>query len=293
MSFYQLMAVKYANRRTFAPETEGAAGTGGEADTKTNSDAGDDADAGSGKTAEKADVKTEAKVETKTEAKVEVKTDDEKAALLREVMDKKTKLKDVEEKLKSYEGIDPDRYKALIAKEVERERAEAEQKGDFERVKQMMAEAHKADKADLERTIEDLKSQLNGQGEVIDRLTVGNTFGSSKFIRDNMVLSPTKTRVLYGAHFESENGEVVAYDKPRGAANRTKLVNASGDPLSFDQALAKIVDADPDKKDVLRSTVKPGAASTTTKTDGKTEQKTEQPAVYGRDRIRLSLEKEG
>lgn len=292
MSFYQLMSAQYGNRRTFAPESEGTPGgvsdaNAGEGDAaaaavaaaanpdpKAGDEAGQGGDDGKAKQAQ---------------VKAEAKTDDEKASLLREVMDKKSKLKDAEDRLKSFDGIDPAKYRELVAKEAEAERADAEKKGDFDRVKAMMADAHATEKKTLEDQITELKGQLTAAGGVIEELTVGNTFGNSAFINKNLILSPAKTRILYGSHFESEDGAVVGYDKPRGAADRTKLVNASGSALPFDEALAKIVDADPDKKSVMRQITKPGAGSGTVQLPAKEEAKTD--GVYGVGRIRASLDK--
>jgi hypothetical protein len=290
--FYQLMAAKYANRRTFSPETEGGAGAGtetagseagaadgGAGDANANADGANDADAGQG---------GKSVADAAAAALNGKKPDDEKAQLLREVMDKKGKLKEAEDKLKAFEGIDPEKYRALLAKQTEDERKAAEEKGDFERVKQMMAEAHATETQQLKDQIAALNGQLNAKDGLVGELTVGSSFSSSAFIRDNMVLSPAKTRVLYGDHFDTVDGKVVAYDKPRGAPDRTPLVDASGAALSFDAALEAIVSKDPDKKSVLRSNAKPGAGSTTTPADTKTV-KPAQDGLFGRARILASL----
>jgi hypothetical protein len=281
--FYKLMSAKYANRRTFSPETgagagdAGDAGDAGKADTKADPEPKPADDAGQGGNEEAVKVSQPPR------------TDAEKAALLREVMEKKNKLRDAEDRLKTFEGVDPVKYRELVAQAAEKERLDAEAKGDFERVKTMMAEAHSTEKQALEAELKELRAQLSKKDGTIDDLTVGNAFGSSSFISEAMVLSPTKSRVLYGSHFEIEEGRVVAYDKPRGSADRTKLVNASGDALGFDAALEKIVHADPDKKSVLRSVAKPGAGSGTT--PGASKEKSAASNVYGVDRIRAALTK--
>jgi hypothetical protein len=92
--------------------------------------------------------------------------------------------------------------------------------------------------------------------------------------------------VVYGDHFESENGTVVAYDKPKGAEGRTKLIDGSGNPLGFEAAIKKLVDSDPERDNLVKSKVAPGAGSKTT--DGKpTTQKTE---LKGLARIQAALE---
>jgi hypothetical protein len=56
----------------------------------------------------------------------------------------------------------------------------------------------------------------------------------------------------------------VVYDKPAGAKDRAPLVDAKGDPLPFDAAIAKLVDADEDRDSMKKSKMKPGSGSTTT-----------------------------
>lgn len=221
----------------------------------------------------------------------------EKQKLLREVMDKKAKLKDaetrtkdLEDQLKRFDGIDLDKVKTLLEAETNRERDEAEKKGEFDRVKKMMVEAHEADKKKLSEESDTLKTKLAAQTEMIDQLTIGADFAGSKFISEDLVLTPTKARALYGSHFEVKDGRTIAYDKPKGAAGRTEIVDGTGQPMSFDDAFRKIIDLDPDKETLLKSKMKPGATS---KSDQiRTPQQSQQPKqkeLYGAARIRASF----
>ena len=258
---YLSLVAKYANLRTFeAPDANSNAG-------------GDNSDADAAKAV--ADAKAAADAAAKAAAKSDdpalTKLADEKAELLREVMEKKEKLAEAkaaaeaaQEALKAYGGIDPEKVKALLKKEAEAEAAAAEARGDFERLKQMMAQEHEKAMKALRDELDAERSSRDKDVALIDELTVGNAFGNSEFIRDGMTISPAKARRLYGEHFERKGADVVAYDKPAGAANRTMLVDASGNPLSFEEALKRIVDADPDKKGVLRSRAKAGAGSNST-----------------------------
>lgn len=301
MTFYLNVAQKYANIRTFSPE----GGTGAGAD-------GSVADAAAAAAAALAAAATEGKPDDAAEAakaadaaakatddaakaaaaasKDDTKTDAEKAALVREVMERKAKQREAEDKLKQFEGVDVARYRELIAKETQAEQAAAEAKGDFDRVKQMMAEAHKTELNAVKEELEALRATVSGKDKVIDELSIGNAFGTSTYIADALILSPTKTRTLYGTHFEVEDGRVVAYDKPRGSADRTMMVDASGSPLSFNDALVKIIEADPDKNSVLRSKARSGAGSST---EGAKVDKPQKPENQPRGvaAISLNLEK--
>lgn len=282
MNIYLSIMAKYANMRAYEKPNEGAPGAG-EGDEAAASKAVEDA--------QKAADDAAAAAAKSDDPKLQVAAA-EKAELLREVMDKKEKLKaatkeasDAKKALEAYEGIDPAKVKELVRKEAEAERVAAEAKGDFERVKAMMvAEHEKAMKA----INDELAAEREGRAadrSLIDELTIGNAFGNSEFIRDSMLISVAKTRKLYGDHFERQDGKIVAYDKPAGDKNRTLLVDAKGDPLPFEAALARIVDADPEKKGMLRSRAKPGAASAT----DIDKPKKDQPKVSGKQRISANL----
>lgn len=221
------------------------------------------------------------------------KTTDAEAKLLKEVMEKKAEAKKLKEQLAAFGEIDPAKVKELLEGEVKREQARKkaeltalEQKGEFDRVKAMMAEEHKRQlEAHINRSKE-LEDALNAARGKIDDLTVGTSFGNSKFVKEELVLTANKARALYGSHFAIEDGVQVAYDKPVGAKERTKLVDASGEPLGFDAALAKIVESDPDRDTLKKSKLAAGAGSGTTSVK-KAEAK---PAAgTGLDRIKAAL----
>jgi hypothetical protein len=198
------------------------------------------------------------------------KPTDAEATLLREVMDKKEKLKtkDAElatatARLKEFEGLDPKELRALVAAKKTAETEALEAKGAWDSLKSQMVAAHTAElqveregKSAAETRAIELASQ-------IAELTVGVAFGSSKFITDELTLSVAKARRVYGSHFEFKDGAVVAFDKPAGSKDRNVLVDAKGDPLAFDVALTKLVDMDPDKDTLLKSKLRNGAGSST------------------------------
>lgn len=222
----------------------------------------------------------------------------EKAALLREVMDKKNKLKEAErkaaeaaEKLAAYEGVDPEKVKELLRKEAEAERQAAEARGDFERVKSMMAEEHERETKSLKDRIAELEERNTQAKKVIDDLTIGHSFANSSYIRNSLTLTPAKARQLYNGHFELRDGVIVGYDKPAGTPGRAELVDASGNPLSFDEAFKRIIEKDPDRDSLLKANVAPGSGSSSTKQEPTAPAKQETAAKFGIDRIRASFEK--
>ena len=202
----------------------------------------------------------------------EPKVSDREAELLKEVMKRKGheqtlkgEVGKLQEQLKRFEGIDPEQVRSLLNEKVEHERAELEKRGEFDRVKQQIVDQHKGEldtvRSTYDTQVNELSQKLQGAESLITDLTIGRSFGDSPFVRETLTLTPSKARVVYGQHFEVQDGNVVAYDKPAGAADRTMLVNGEGNPLPFDKAIAKIVQADPDYEHLTRSKVKSGAGS--------------------------------
>lgn len=220
---------------------------------------------------------------------------DKEAALLKDVMKKKealdvaTKAKEaLEAKLKDFEGLDPIAIKKLMAEHKAKEEEELVRKGEWEKIKQQMnQETEKALKA-KDDVIAEKEGVIKSKDEVIANLTVGSSFTGSKFISEELALTPTKARVIYGSHFEFKDGAIVAYDKPAGAKDRAPLVDGKGNPLSFDEALKKIVDADSEKDSIYKSKVAPGSNSNTQSKGGPVK-KGDQAGLTGRAKIEAAL----
>jgi hypothetical protein len=193
---------------------------------------------------------------------------DAEAKLLREVMAYKQKIADAQETLKKFEGIDPEQVKALIAEkaaaEAEKRKAEEEKlkaAGDFDALKRRMAEEHQKELDKLKVDMAAEQKKLSGMIGQMHDLTVGSSFASSKFIIDETILTPSKARAIYGDHFEVTDGRVMAYDRPRSVDGRQPMVDARGEPLPFDEAMKRIVEADADRDQLLRSKIRAGAGS--------------------------------
>lgn len=198
------------------------------------------------------------------------KLTDKEAELLKEVMARKQAQKEAEEKLKAYEGIDPDEYRRLkkAADDAEKarikaEREAAEKAGDVDRVKKAMADEHKREKDQLEAQMQELRDALDQANRVISDLTVGAAFANSTYIVEQTVLTPDLARTAFGDFFDTVDGKIVAYDKPKGAKERTPLVKANGENYSFEEAIQRLVEARPDKDKLLRSNLATGAQSRT------------------------------
>ena len=295
MLMNKFQARKYRNEA----DDEGASGGGSEDDAAREAAAQKEAD-------EAAAAEAKAKEEEAAKAKADDTSDDSgkpserEAELLKETMQRKKQLKEKDEalselqkQLKAWEGLNPEEVRNLVQAQKEAERQKLEEKGQFEKVKEQMNEAHQAELQKLQEQIAELEKTVAGRDGMIEDLSIGNTFSASKFIADELTLPVSKARTLYGSHFErGENGKIVGYDKPKGSEGRAPYVDASGEPLAFDAALKKIVDSDPDKDSLYRSKAKPGAGSSTDQKAGEGSDKGSSLAP-GRDRIKAAIDSGG
>ena len=193
------------------------------------------------------------------------KISDNEAKLLKEVMKHKEAAKkaaaDLAALKTTVDGLDIEAVRQMLADKETAENAALEKKGEYERLltkqreaadAKVNAEKERADNAEAE------KAKLLKQ---IEDLTVGNSFANSKFVTDKLTLTPNKAKALYQSHFEFVDGKQVAYDKPKGEADRTMIVDATGEAVSFEAAIEAIINADPDKDYLLKAPAKSGAGS--------------------------------
>ncbi len=194
-----------------------------------------------------------------------------------EVAELKAKLAELQGIADRYSGIDPEKAKADAAKveaaekaALEAEKAKAKAEGDFEKLREIQNQesaaivaAEKEARAAAEKERDEARAELS-------RARIETAFANSKFLQDDTILSGPKAQRLFADYVEDEGGKVVVYDKPRGEAKRAKVMDAKGNPLPFNDAIAKVINADPDKDALLKTKLKPGGSSTTT--DGKSKQ---------------------
>lgn len=193
------------------------------------------------------------------------KVDDEKAKLIKDTMKWKDTARTFEQKLKDYTDalgdVDPAAARELVNKAKEQERTELEKKGEYTRIVQQMKEENQRLLEGKDTELGSVKKQLDEAMSQIENLTVGAKFRDSEYIQKSSGLTPSIAQKEFGEYFEFEDGQMVPYDKPRGAKDRTQLVDAEGKPKSFEKAIAELHEKHPEAKDIIRSTLKPGAGS--------------------------------
>lgn len=208
------------------------------------------------------------------------KLSDEEARLLKEVMKKKEtldktqqELAQAKEQLKKFEGIDADSVRALLKEREDADKKQLEAKGDWERLKQKMADEHAKEIESLKSSVTETQTSLQKALSTINDLSIGTQFSQSKLIGDELTLTPSKARVIYGDYFDVVDGKVIGFDKPKGVENRTAIVDQYGNNVGFDEALRKVIETDPEKDFLFKSKAKPGAGSDSNKPTGKTDGK--------------------
>ena len=178
------------------------------------------------------------------------------------IKDQEATIADLKASAAQWDGLDVDQVKGLVEASKAAATKELEDKGEFEAIRKQMVEEHSKDMRSAGEKLtasEGVISKLNAH---IDELTIGSAFSGSNFISEELTLPKSKARTVYGPHFEVDSkGVLTGYDKPAGAEGRAPIVDASGEPKSFEQAIADIVNADPDKESLIKSKLKPGAGS--------------------------------
>lgn len=201
------------------------------------------------------------------------KPSDAEAKLLKELMALKTKAKAADDELKAYKDAagesKPDELKALIDAKKEADKLALEKRGEYDRILEQVKGEHTKEVTTLTDRIAALELQLSERDSSLVELTVGRAFSDSPFIRDKSLIPASLARKEFGSHVDIVDGAAVVYDKPRGASDRTPLVDGAGKPKSFEEGIQALYSAHPEAAALIRAAGKPGAGSNTTDLSGK------------------------
>jgi hypothetical protein len=240
---------------------------------RVQKEAGEDGEAGGGGGIEPAVAEKPAEPQKPAAGSV----DNEKADLIKDLMKWKSKAKDLESQFTSVSDkakqadaykdalgdMSLDDLKGLIAQRKDTERVALEKKGEYDRILQQVREENAKIAAQLQTQLEEVTTKLSEKDKQIVELTIGRAFRDSEFVRESSALPASIAQREFGDHFEFIDGRLVGYDKPRGASDRTPLVDDNGDYRSFDAAISALYLKHPDSKNIIRSKQKGGTGSTT------------------------------
>lgn len=216
---------------------------------------------------------------------------DEMAATIKDLMKWKDRARALEQELNPLKSVlgemKPDDVKTLLDAEKQRKLAELESRQEYDRALEQIKAENQTLVQQKQTEVEALQQEVETLRQSIDELTIGKNFRDSEFVKSNL-LTPAIAQREFGSFFEFKDGELIAYDKPRGAKERTPLLDAEGKPKPFEKVIEELYHKHPDAKHIIKSTMKAGAAS-------RSEPKppAENPAqsnARGLDRIRAGLD---
>lgn len=95
------------------------------------------------------------------------------------------------------------------------------------------------------------------QGQLYKEM-VGGAFARSKFVQEKVAVPPTMLEKTFGAHFKIEDGKIVPYDL---AGNKIGSSKTFGEDADFDEAIEKLIAADPYKDRILKGTMGAGGGA--------------------------------
>jgi hypothetical protein len=224
------------------------------------------------------------------------KPSDAEAKLLKELMALKAKQKAADDELKAYKDAagesKPEELKALIEAKKAAELTALEKRGEYDRILEQVKTEHAKAIETLTAQLAEKELLLGQKDETLVNLTVGRSFSESAFIREQSLLPASIARKEFGNFVDIVDGSAVVYDKPRGATERTPLVNADGKPKSFEDGIAALYAAHPDAAAMIRAKGKPGANSQNVDLGGKKpDQQNNDAQLTGVERIALGLSK--
>lgn len=226
---------------------------------------------------------------------------DNEAKLLKDVMKHKARSKELQDRFNTTESelkkikdlmgdLSEEELADILQNRKDQAREDMEKRGEYDRIIEQMREENSKEVDKYKVQAETLQTENESLQKQIDELTIGRSFSDSSFISDSVTVPLSFIRKEFSPHFDLVAGEVVAFDKPRGAAERTPLVDAQGQNLDFEAAIEKLVSSHPDSKQMRRAKVRPGANSATDKSKGADAEKADKAEnLHGQSRIELAL----
>lgn len=156
------------------------------------------------------------------------------------------------EKLKKYEGIDPEKAKVALDKLSKIGDKELLDSGEIDKLKEQMERQYTQTIAEKEKALQEYTQRYND-------MLIENVFSQSNFIRNNVAIPPEFFEARYRNNFKVVDGKVVAYGKD-GEPLRSK--ERAYEIASPEEALKMLAENDPNKESILRANVASGSGST-------------------------------
>jgi hypothetical protein len=161
-----------------------------------------------------------------------------------ESISRKNKLKELEQQLEKYQGIDdPDKAREALQTVQNLEDKKLIDAGKAEEMKKQIQQQYENKMAEKDQ-------ELSKRDQQIHQLVISNAFAKSKVINDQTILPPDVAEAYFGRHFKVEDGKAIAYDH---AGNPIYSREKPGEPAPFDEALQAIISQHPQKDRILKA----------------------------------------
>lgn len=161
----------------------------------------------------------------------------------------------LKDQLKVFDGLDATQAREAIEKLGKIDAKALIDAGQVDVVKEEMKKAYEAQLNDEKSRSTQLENQLK-------QYIVGQSFGDSQFIAEKLNIPVDMARSFFGANFVvNDQNKVVALNDPN---NKDSIIYSEanpGEPASFDEALAKFVNAYPNKDQILKSSGNQGGGT--------------------------------
>lgn len=172
-----------------------------------------------------------------------------------EAMERRKSLAEAQDKLKAFDGMD-----AAAARQALDSLSKIDQKklidaGEVDKVRGEINASWEGKFTEQQKQMEALQGQLNAE-------LIGGNFARSKVIAEKLAIPADMVQAAFGSAFKVEGGNLVAYGKD-GQAIYSKA--NPGQHAGFDEALMTLIDAYPNKDQILRGNGASGSGASGSK----------------------------
>ena len=152
---------------------------------------------------------------------------------------------------KTFEGLDPEQAAKALETVAKLDQKKLIDAGEVDKVKAEITKNWETKHNEALTQVQQLQQQLHGE-------LIGGSFARSKVVADKLAIPSDLVQAAFGSAFKVEGGRVVAYDKQGqkiySAANPSELAG-------FDEALESLVNAYPNKDQILRASGASGSGA--------------------------------
>ena len=161
----------------------------------------------------------------------------------------------LKDQLKPFEGLDPAKAREAIEKVKSFSEKDLVDAGKVEEIKAEMKRVHDAQ-------LSEANSKAEGYKQKMQSYIIGQSFGDSQFVTEKLTIPADMARKFFSDNFVvDENNRVVALHDPSNPNSIVFSEANAGEPASFDEALAKFVNAYPNKDSILKSSGNQGGGT--------------------------------